>query len=132
MPIQSTGIFLINKNDKILLVHPSGWYNKSAPYYMPKETIEPGDTILSSCQRVITEELGLNLNSVLIQSNFTSVQQPNKLVYCFYGIYYGNKNSIKLDWENDKYVWVNFEEAKKIIRIEYIRAIEQLQCILIK
>jgi hypothetical protein len=99
---------------------------------MPKETMEPGDTILSSCQRVITEELGLDLNSVLIQSNFTCVQQPNKLVYCFYGLFHGNENDIKLDWENDKYIWVNFEEAKKIIRIEYIRAIEQLQCILIK
>lgn len=118
---QSGAIFLINKDNKMLLVHPSGKYNKKAPWLPPKEEIEADETPLQTAQRAVVEELGLPLDSYTNIKELGSVtyKTRSKMIWCFAARYSGKDDAIRLDWENDRYGWFTAGEAKDIIKEEF-------------
>lgn len=118
---QSSAIFLVNNEAKVLLVHPSGSYNRKAPWLPPKEEIEPDETPLAAAQRAVSEELGLAPNSYGTLQDLGSItyRSKSKIVWCFAARYLGKDNEIRLDWENDQYGWFTADEARRMVKEEF-------------
>lgn len=118
---QSSAIFLVNNKGKILLVHPSGPYNRKAPWLPPKEEIEPNETPLAAAQRAAAEEVGLAPSSyeALRELGSITYKSKTKMVQCFAARYLGKDDEIRLDWENDRYGWFTPDEARRIIKEEF-------------
>jgi predicted NUDIX family NTP pyrophosphohydrolase len=118
---QSSALFLVNSDGKVLLVHPSGNYNRNAPWMPPKEEIEPEETPLAAAQRAVAEELGLAPTSYGTVKDLGSVtyRSKSKIVWCFAAPYLGKDNDIRLDWENDRYGWFAVDKARHMVKEEF-------------
>ena len=118
---QSGAIFLINSEGRVLLVHPSGKYNRNAPWMPPKEEIEPGETPLEAARRAIAEELHLPAESYDGVRELGSVTYKTraKRVWCYAARYLGKDADVRLDWENDRYGWFTSVEAQGIVKEEF-------------
>jgi predicted NUDIX family NTP pyrophosphohydrolase len=117
---QSSALFLVNSEDKVLLVHPSGNYNRNAPWMPPKEEIEPDETPLAAAQRAVAEELGLPPTSYGTVKDLGSItyKSKSKTVQCFAALYSGKDDDIRLDWENDRYGWFAVSKARHMVKEE--------------
>jgi 8-oxo-dGTP pyrophosphatase MutT (NUDIX family) len=118
---QSSALFLVNRDGKVLLVHPSGYYNRNTPWMPPKEEIESGETPLAAAQRAVSEEVGLASGSYGIVVGLGSVtyKSKSKMVWCFAAPYSGNDDDIRLDWENDRYGWFTIDKARDMVKEEF-------------
>ncbi len=118
---QSGAMFLVNRDNKILLVHPSGKYNIKAPWLPPKEEIQSDETPREAAQRAAVEELGLTPDSYTDIKDLGSVtyKTKSKIIWCFVARYLGKDDAVRLDWENDRYGWFTADEAQRIIKDEF-------------
>jgi len=118
---QSSALFLVNSDGKVLLVHPSGNYNINAPWMPPKEEIEPDETPLAAAQRAVAEELGLPPTSYGTVKDLGSItyKSKSKTVWCFAAKYSGKDDDIRLDWENDRYGWFAVSKARQMVKEEF-------------
>ena len=118
---QSSALFLVNSEGKVLLVHPSGNYNRNAPWMPPKEEIEPGETPLAAAQRAVSEEVGLAPDSYGTVKELGSVtyKSKGKMVWCFAAPYLGKDDDVRLDWENDRYGWFPVDRAARMVKEEF-------------
>ena len=114
-------MFLVNRDNKILLVHPSGKYNTKAPWLPPKEEIQSGETPREAAQRAAVEELGLTPDSYTDIKDLGSVtyKTKSKMIWCFAARYPGKDDAVRLDWENDRYGWFTADEAQHIVKEEF-------------
>jgi predicted NUDIX family NTP pyrophosphohydrolase len=124
-------MFLVNSEGKVLLVHPSGKFNVNAPWMPPKEQLEEGETPLEAARRSITEELNLssesyNADTVVGLGEITYKSRAKK-IKCFAVTYRGKDDDIRLDWENDRYGWFNVEEAREVIKEEFVPLLDSLK-----
>src|SRR4030042_1364139 len=113
-------MFLVNKDSKILLVHPSGKYNRNSLWLPPKEEIQPDETPREAAQRAVVEELGLTPDSYIDIKDIGPVtyKTKSKMIWCFTAKYPGKDDAVHLDWENDRYGWFPADEAQRIINEE--------------
>ncbi|HEY49811.1 MAG TPA: NUDIX hydrolase [Dehalococcoidia bacterium] len=118
---QSGAIFLVNGAGKLLLIHPSGKYNRNAPWMPPKEEIESGETPQEAAQRAVVEELHLPPNSYdsVEELGAITYKSKSKMIWCFQARYRGKDNDISLDWENDLYGWFTPVAAREVIKEEF-------------
>jgi predicted NUDIX family NTP pyrophosphohydrolase len=121
-------MFLLNSEGRVLLVHPSGSFNRNAPWMPPKEEIEPGETPLEAAQRAVAEELHLPPPSGEDVRSLGSItyKSRSKTVWCFTAPYSGKDDEVRLDWENDQYRWFTLEEARQAIKDEFVPLFESL------
>jgi predicted NUDIX family NTP pyrophosphohydrolase len=59
---ESAGTLLYRRNDgqlEVLIVHPSGRYNRGAPWSIPKGKTEPGEDPETAARRETQEETGV-------------------------------------------------------------------------
>ena len=126
---QSGAMFLINSARRVLLVHPSGRFNRKAPWMPPKEQLEPGETSLDAAERAVVEELRLSRDSYSDVRELGSVayKSGSKRVCCFAALYKGNDDDIQLDWENDRYGWFDIDEARSIVKEEFVSILDSLE-----
>jgi predicted NUDIX family NTP pyrophosphohydrolase len=124
-------MFLINREGKMLLVHPSGKFNINAPWMPPKEQLEEDETPLEAARRSVTEELNLSSESynpdTVVELGEITYKSRAKKVMCFAATYSGKDDDIRLDWENDKYGWFNVEEARDVIKEEFAPLLDLLK-----
>lgn len=128
----SYGLLVYRTNkDRIeyLVVHPSGAYNKNAPYYLPKGKMEENETPESAAIRETLEETGIK--AVVVKSLSDVVYSTKtKTVKIFLAAYIGGQvdelgNCPVHDWENDVVKFVVPFEALEIVREEYKVVIEE-------
>ena len=114
-------MFLVNRDNKILLVHPSGKYNIKAPWLPPKEEIQSGETPREAAQRAAVEELGLTPDSHadIKELGPVTYKTKSKMIWCFAARYLGKDDAVRLDWENDRYGWFTADEAQHIVKEEF-------------
>ncbi len=126
---QSGAIFLVNGEGKLLLVHPSGNYNKNSPWMPPKEQVEADETPREAAQRSVVEELNLPPDSYACveELGYVTYKSGSKTVYCFKAAYRGKDDDISLDWENDSYGWFTAVEARDVIKEEFAPLLASLE-----
>jgi len=69
---------------EVLLVHPSGNYNRRAPWGIPKGQPDAGEALEAAARRETIEETGI-VCGALIDVGFVDYSRSEKRVYAFAG-----------------------------------------------
>lgn len=115
---ESAGILLYRQTGgsiQVLLVHPSGNYNRRAPWGIPKGLPEPGEDLESAARRETLEETGIDARDELISLGFIEYTKSRKRVHCFAAEAPIDCSPQNLSWEIDKAGFFSLEEAQKIV-----------------
>jgi predicted NUDIX family NTP pyrophosphohydrolase len=115
---ESAGILLYRLRDEtieVLLVHPSGNYNRRAPWGIPKGLPEPGEDLETAARRETLEETGIDVKNELVSLGFIEYTKSRKRVHCFAVAASSECEAKNLSWEIDKAEFFSLEEATKIM-----------------
>jgi predicted NUDIX family NTP pyrophosphohydrolase len=115
----------------VLIVHPSGNYNRKAPWGIPKGEPNPGETEMEQAARRETlEETGLEAGE-LTSLGHIDYQKSKKRVHCFAGPAPAGAEPRCASWEIDQARFVTLEEARQLMhpdqRVFVDRLLEQLK-----
>lgn len=130
----SAGILFYKVPFQVLLVHPSGNYNRNAKWSIPKgehDLQKDAIDLWKTARREVNEELAILVEEKFDYFNLgTVVQGSSKRVTCFavdYNLVSGQK--IKLNWENDAWSFFHFQESQQKIhpaQLNFILTLNQL------
>src|SRR5262245_18845318 len=87
MSKQSSGTLLYRDAGgplEVLLVHPSGNYNRGKPWSIPKGIPEPGEDLEAAARRETVEETGVTAGDLLPLGSI-HYQKSGKQIHCFAG-----------------------------------------------
>src|SRR6478672_10201570 len=85
---QSAGTLLYRFNDgrlEVLIVHPSGNYNRKAPWSIPKGLPDAGEDLEKTARRETWEETGIKVEGPLVSLGSVVYQKSRKEVHAFAG-----------------------------------------------
>ena len=115
---QSSGTLLYRQGPaglEVLLVHPSGSYNRHAPWGIPKGLPNDGETDLEvTARRETFEETGVTAGS-LVPLGFADYRKSRKRVHCFAGPAPEEAAPTTASWEIDRAEFVPLEKARDMI-----------------
>ena len=114
---QSAGTLLYRESAsglEVLLVHPSGNYNRKAPWSIPKG--EPGEEtdLEETARRETLEETGITAGA-LVSLGFTDYRKSRKRIHCFGGPAPSDANPRPASWEVDQVRFVSLAEAYTLL-----------------
>jgi predicted NUDIX family NTP pyrophosphohydrolase len=129
---RSAGTLLYRQGPKgleVLLVHPSGNYNRKAPWGIPKGELDEGEDLETAARRETLEETGVEA-STLVALGHIVYKKSRKEVHAFAGPALPDAQPQLASWEIDQARFVPLEEARQIIHPDQAvfldRLLEQL------
>lgn len=126
---ESAGTLLYRTVDgalEVLLVHPSGNYNKHASWGIPKGLPDEGETMEQAARRETEEETGIIAES-LSSLGFIEYKKSRKRVHCFGGPIPVECVPRCVSWEIDKAEFLSLEKARELIHPDQCEFIDRLQ-----
>ena len=112
---QTAGTLLYKDVDgqtHVLLVHPSGNYNKKSPWGIPKGIPEEGEELEAAARRETEEETGI-VPGDLTPLGHIDYTKSRKRVFCFAGKAPLEKEPTCASWEVDRAEFVSLERASR-------------------
>lgn len=97
----------------VLLVHPSGPYNKNAPWGIPKGIPDDGEGLEQAARRETQEETGLTPGA-LTYLGHADYKKSRKRIHCFAGPA-PDAAPGPLSWEIDQARFLSLDEARGLI-----------------
>jgi predicted NUDIX family NTP pyrophosphohydrolase len=126
---QSSGTLLYRRSAgglEVLIVHPSGAYNRLAPWSIPKGEPDAGETDLEAVARRETlEEVGVTAGE-LISLGHIEYQKSRKNVYCYAGPAPADAEPHTASWEVDQARFVSLEEARQLLHPDQVAFLDRL------
>ena len=126
---ESAGILVyreIGGELEILLVHPSGWYNKSAPWSIPKGLSEPGESMDQAALRETLEETGVAVEGPLVPLEFVAYKS-GKRVHGFCAPCPVDAAPSCASWEVDRAQFFPIGEARLILHSAQKEFLDRLE-----
>lgn len=99
---------------EVLLVHPSGNYNRRAPWGIPKGMPGEGEQLEAAARRETLEETGLQPGE-LFSLGFIDYRKSHKRVHCFGGPVPAGAEPKPASWEIDQAEFLPLERARQLI-----------------
>ncbi len=99
---------------EVLLVHPSGAYNRKAPWGIPKGLPEPGEELEDAARRETTEETGVVAGD-LVEIGRIRYRKSRKEVVAFAGPAPEPCEPRCASWEIDRAEFVSLRRARELI-----------------
>jgi predicted NUDIX family NTP pyrophosphohydrolase len=118
---QSAGTLLYRDGPQgltVLLVHPSGAYNRRAPWSIPKGIPDEGETDLEVTARRETREETDVTAGQLTPLGSIDYTRSRKRVHCFAGPAPPDAEPRLASWEIDQARFVTLEEARQLLHPE--------------
>jgi predicted NUDIX family NTP pyrophosphohydrolase len=116
---QSAGTLLYRQGPdglEVLLVHPSGPYNRHAPWSIPKGVPNTDETDLEAVARRETlEETGVPCDGPLVPLGEMTYKKSRKTVHCFAGLAPAGAEPRPASWEVDQARFLPLDEARRLI-----------------
>ena len=125
---QAAGTLLYRRSGEtmqVLLVHPSGNYNRNKPWSIPKGECEEGEDLLATARRETQEETGLQAGE-LTPLGYIDYSKSRKRVYCFAGPAPAGVEPRCASWEVDCSEFLPIDQAKKLIHPEQAAFLDRL------
>ena len=130
---ESAGTLLFRQGPEeleVLLVHPSGAYNRRAPWSIPKGEPDPGADLESTARRETLEETGVTAGPLQGLGDI-QYRKSRKRVHCFAGSASSDAQPRPTSWEVDEARFVSLTQARELLHpdqqpfldrlIEYLR-----------
>ena len=115
---QSAGTLLYRRGPgglEVLLVHPSGAYNRRAPWSIPKGVPNDGEADLErTARRETWEETGVMAGD-LVSLGFIEYRKSRKDVHCYAGPAPVDVDPRPTSWEVDQARFVALDEARQLL-----------------
>jgi predicted NUDIX family NTP pyrophosphohydrolase len=114
---QSAGTLLYRQGPEgleVLIVHPSGAYNRRAPWSIPKGEPDEGAGLEETARRETLEETGVAPGE-LIDLGHMTYKKSKKTVYCFAGPAPAGAEPRPASWEVDQARFVPLARARELL-----------------
>jgi predicted NUDIX family NTP pyrophosphohydrolase len=125
---QSSGTLLYRFGSsglEVLLVHPSGNYNRRAPWGIPKGAPNTGETLEQAARRETLEETGV-VAGALVDLGYIDYTRSRKRVYCFAGQAPADAAPHCASWEVDQVGFLLIARARQLIHIDQLPFLDRL------
>ena len=102
--VESAGTLLYRVREgqlEVLLVHPSGNYNRRAPWSIPKGIPDEGEDLETAARRETLEETGVTAGE-LTSLDWIKHRKSRKRIYCFAGPAPSDAEPHCASWEVDR------------------------------
>lgn len=129
---RSAGTLLYRRTSEgvqVLLVHPSGFYNRRAAWSIPKGEPDAGEELETAARRETAEETGINPGG-LHDLGFADMTRSRKRIYCFAGEAPADSSPCCASWEVDRAEFLPLAEASAVIHQDQRVFIERLSQLL--
>ncbi len=104
---------------RYLLVHPSGAYNRRAPWSLPKGLVDPGESLEECAVRETREETGVDARIIAPLGHVRYAKSP-KDVHAYLAEPLGNppRDSVltPASWEVDRVEYVTADGARALLQ----------------
>jgi predicted NUDIX family NTP pyrophosphohydrolase len=134
--VESAGLVVyrrVGEHWEVLLVHPSGNYNRRAPWGIPKGLPDEGESLEDAAVRETREEAGVNVVKVaaeLAALGHIDYTKSRKRVHAFAVEAPVDASPHPASWEVDRAEFVSMEEAERLIHPEQRPFIDRLRQLL--
>jgi predicted NUDIX family NTP pyrophosphohydrolase len=125
---QSAGTLLYRQRDgefEVLLVHPSGNYNRRAPWGIPKGLPDEGEALEDAARRETLEETGVTAGA-LVSLGYVDYQKSRKRIHAFAGRAPDDAAPRCASWEVDCAEFVPVARAATLIHPDQLPFLERL------
>jgi len=125
---QSAGALLYRVRDgtlEVLLVHPSGNYNRHRPWSIPKGLPEVGEELERAARREVIEETDVT-PAELVSLGSVVLTKSRKQVYCFAGAAGVDAAPRCASWEVDRAEFVPLDQARQLLHPEQVPLLDRL------
>lgn len=125
---QSSGTLLYRRTEgrlEVLLVHPSGNYNRQKPWSIPKGVPDEGESLEDAARRETLEEAGVEVGQ-LVPLGSIRYTKSGKQVHAFAGEWTGGEPQCA-SWEVDRAEFVTLDEAARLLHPEQRVFLERLE-----
>jgi len=126
---QSAGLLLYVRTESgvtVLLVHPSGAYNRNAPYGIPKGVPDEGEALEAAARREVLEETGVHVTGELKSLAHIDYKKSRKRVHAWAAPLPQGAVPKCASWEIDKAQMFSLEEARKVIHPDQAAFLDRL------
>lgn len=126
---QSSGTLLYRRREgrlEVLLVHPSGNYNRRAPWGIPKGIPDEGEELEAAARRETLEETGVTAGKLISMSSIV-YQKSRKQIHCFAGPAPDDAQPRCASWEVDRAEFLSLEEARRVIHPDQQAFLDRLE-----
>jgi predicted NUDIX family NTP pyrophosphohydrolase len=133
-PKQSAGTLLYRiqgSNMEVLLVHPSGNYNRRAPWSIPKGLIDSGEEPQACARRETEEETGVRAGE-LRPIGHVDYTRSRKRIFAFAGPAPEDAAPRCASWEVDRAEFVAIDRAAELIHPDQAPLLERLVRLLLE
>ena len=103
-----------NDGPLVLLVHPSGHYNRDKPWSIPKGELNEGEELEQAARRETWEETGVTAGE-LVPLGHIDYTKSRKRVHAFVGRAADDAQPTCASWEVDRAEFVAIELARQIL-----------------
>jgi predicted NUDIX family NTP pyrophosphohydrolase len=125
---ESAGTLLYRRPNgllEVLLVHPSGGYNRRAPWGIPKGMLEEGEDLETAARRETIEETAVTPAELVSLSSIT-YQKSRKRVHCFAGEAPADVVPRCASWEIDQAAFLPIDDARERIHPDQAPFLDRL------
>jgi predicted NUDIX family NTP pyrophosphohydrolase len=131
---QSAGILLYTRaadgSVSMLLVHPSGPYNRNAPFGIPKGEPNEGEALETTARREVLEETGVDVTGDMKSLGYIDYTKSRKRIHAWAAPMPEGANPQCASWEIDKAQMFGPETGRKVIHRDQAVFIDRLLAML--
>ncbi len=128
MPKRSVGTLLYRPGTEeleVLLVHPSGNYNRHKPWSIPKGLLDEGEEAEQTARRETLEETGVQAGPLVFLGS-TILQRSRKQIECFAGPAPADAAPHTASWEVDQAGFVPLSRARQLLHPDQLVFLDRL------
>jgi predicted NUDIX family NTP pyrophosphohydrolase len=126
---QSAGTLLYRITDngiEVLLVHPSGNFNRRAPWSIPKGIPDGEESLEAAARRETYEETGIMADKLFSLSSI-DYRSGRKRVHCFAGPVPADTAPHCASWEVDRAEFLPINDARRFVHPDQVPFLDRLE-----
>lgn len=130
---RSAGCLLYRRGERgieVLLVHPSGAYNRRAPWSLPKGEVDPGESPEEAARRETLEETGTAPAGELLPLGSIDYRKSRKRIFGFAAALAEGAEPRVASWEIDGAELFSLETARARIHPDQRPLLDRLEALL--